>query len=400
MKEYLPPYKSSQTAEFPGYPKLIGKTIDWLRWDGISIFRVQFTLGSKPTEGQILFVYDFATGELLAVENYQGKCKSVQEQRPLSIYFDAVRADKAQFYAKRAALFASIAKLQTALDTYNATGKTAGSKDAYLAVKKEKDLKDAEYRALFEQAVLWGPYFAKEEPQFRMSKDSYLKAHVQWQEAGSPPDKKPLHSTWLDVFDENAVLEPCLEVAKIVSAKGGPWSEETPNAGTEKESSSPPKKPKRKRVPFTAHCQFPVYLPAAAQSEPGVATKEDALKVAKDMKVLVLKAADGAYSHTVEAYNWRGVKMLPPEQDGNRWSLGASIKIFFDAFDVADARKQLDRLYPSVRLCWPDGRPKLDEMQVATTGAWSFSIQPSTQEESIQQNRMLQTWPECKAWQN
>jgi hypothetical protein len=225
MKESLPLYEINQTLPFSGYPKQIGKTIDWLRWNGQSIFRVQFTMGlDKPTQGQILFVYDFAKGELISIEKYKGKCKELKSTRPLYIYIDSLNEDVETYYKTMGEYYSSEAKLKKAVEDFNSGGKTEELKQLYFITKKERDdLMFTACPALFTQAIQWGPGFPSEKEEFRKLKDSYLKSYLDWQAAGSNPEQKPAFSTWLDVFKEEEVIEIGLEIAKIVSTKGGPW---------------------------------------------------------------------------------------------------------------------------------------------------------------------------------
>jgi hypothetical protein len=229
MKESVPPYKLQQHLPFPGYPKEIGKTIDWLRWEGNSVFRVQFTLGlDKPTQGQILFVYDFAKGELISIEKFSGKCKELKPARPLFIYIDALNRDIETYYRTMELYYSAEEKLKQALDNYNSGGKTDELKKAYFDAKKEQEeIVFTAYPALFKTAIQWGPGFTTEKEEFRKYKDSYLKSYLEWKEAGSNPSQKSEFSTWLDVFNEEQVIEVGMEVAKIVTAKGGPWLDNT-----------------------------------------------------------------------------------------------------------------------------------------------------------------------------
>jgi hypothetical protein len=227
MKIHEPPCDVSQTKLLAGYPKQIGSAVKWLRWEGKTIFRVQFTLGfDSANQGQILFVYDFAKGELLSVESYSGRCTELSPSR--SIYFDVLLCDPESFYTARADLFSSKAKLSKALEAYNASGKSEQSKQDYIAAKQETDAKYAAFSALFKKVLHWGPAFATEKEQFRRFKDSYLDAYLHWKEQKqSDPDSKPEFATWLDVFDEQEIVQVNMQVASVVTAKGGPWGLET-----------------------------------------------------------------------------------------------------------------------------------------------------------------------------
>jgi hypothetical protein len=393
MKEYLPPYEINQTLPFAGYPKQIAKTIDWLRWNGRSIFRVQFTMGfDKLSQGQILFVYDFAKGELISIEKFHGKCKELKATRPLSIYVDALNEDIETYYKTMGDYYSSEAKLKKAVEDYNSGGKTEELKQSYFIIKKERD--DYLFKsipALFTQAIQWGPGFSSEKVEFRKFKDSYLKSYLEWQEAGSHPEQKPTFSTWLDVFKEEEVIGIGLEVAKIVTAKGGPWGGEGASASdtsslTKKQGSE--KKPKKaKSIPYTAHCRFPIYIKAT--------TKEEAEDIFRASKISVI----GKYN--MSASNWRGVYHLPasPSEYEGKWSIPCYIKVFFDAVDVNGARKKLDELYVDVKTCWDNGIEKDEGSQMCSTCAWSFNILPSINSELGYTARNTPSWPWNKVWQ-
>lgn len=57
----------------------LGKTIETLKWKGTTVFRVWVELGDEPNMGKLEFTYDFANGELLSIDEIDGKCEEMQE---------------------------------------------------------------------------------------------------------------------------------------------------------------------------------------------------------------------------------------------------------------------------------------------------------------------------------